>query len=115
MNTSQTLRQNSINPSNKYSINKEKEKSVPAEFKSTGRKGEDNRINTELVNSQKFHNNRLADEQFRQLLQALVDKLITNIQPSIFTGAEEKDILSQLNNFTSTMASKDSNVQNYMF
>ena len=34
----------------------------------------------------------MVDEQFRQLLQALVDKPITNMQPSIFTGAEGEDI-----------------------
>ena len=39
----------------------------------------------------------MAEEQFRQLLQALVDKPITNIQPSIFTRAEGEDILSRLN------------------
>ena len=72
-------RQNGINPSNKYSINTEKEKSVPAELKSPERDGGDNRIITELVNSQTFHNSRMANEQFRQLLQALVNKLITNI------------------------------------
>ena len=72
-------RQNGINPSNKYSINTEEAKIVPAEFKSPERDGGDNRINTELVNSQTFHNSRMANEQFRQLLQALVNKVITNI------------------------------------
>ena len=72
-------RQNGINSSNKYSINTEEEKIVPAEFKSPERDGGDNRINTELVNSQTFHNSRMANEQFRQLLQALVNELITNI------------------------------------
>ena len=32
----------------------------------------------------------MGDERFRQLLQALVDKPITNIQLSIFTERREK-------------------------
>ena len=59
-NTSHTLRENSINHSKKYSINTEKDKSVPAE--SPEREGGDNRFNTELVNSQTFHDNRMAEE-----------------------------------------------------
>ena len=34
----------------------------------------------------------MTDDQFWQYLQALVDKPITNMQSSIFTGAEEEDI-----------------------
>ena len=41
----------------------------------------------------------MADEQFRQLFQALVDKPITNMQPLIFTGVEGEDILTWLNKF----------------
>ena len=41
-----------------------------------------------ILNSQTFHNNRIADEQFRQILQALLDKVIINMQPSIFSGAK---------------------------
>ena len=36
----------------------------------------------------------MADNnQLKQLLQALIEKLITNVQSPIFTGAEAKDIL----------------------
>ena len=43
-----------------------------------------NRINTELVNSQTFHNNRMADDKY----------------PSFtFTGPEKENIISQLNKF----------------
>ena len=48
------------------------------------------RINAEFFNSQTFHNKRMADDQFRQLLIALIDILTTIVQPSIFTGAEGK-------------------------
>ena len=41
----------------------------------------------------------MTGKQFRQLLQELADKPTTNIQPSIFTGAEGEDILSWLNKF----------------
>ena len=94
-NTRYNLRQKTAHPS----INTEKDEGVPAEFKSPEREGGDNRINTELVNSMIFHNNRMAHEQFRQFLLALVDKPITYMQPSIFTGAEREDILFWLNNF----------------
>ena len=40
----------------------------------------------------------MADNnQLKQLLQALIEKLITNVQSPIFTGAEAKDILSWWN------------------
>lgn len=81
------------------SMNTEKDGCVPAELKSPERDGGDNRINTELINSQTLHNNRIAAEQFRQLFQALVDKQITSMHPSIFTGMEGEDIFSPLNKF----------------
>ena len=58
------------------SINTEKEEGVHAKFKSSEREGGDNRINTELANSQTFHDNTVTDEQFRQPLQAMVDELM---------------------------------------
>ena len=33
------------------------------------------------------------NNQLKQLLQALIEKLITNVQSPIFTGAEAEDIL----------------------
>ena len=36
------------------------------------------RINRELVNSQDFYNGRMTDDRFQKLLQALIDKPITN-------------------------------------
>ena len=50
------------------SIKTEKDENLHEVFKSLER-GRDIRINTELVNSQIFHNYRMADEQFPQLLQ----------------------------------------------
>ena len=54
------LRQKAVHPS----INTEKEESVLAEFKSPEGVGGDNRINTEFVNSQTFHSNRVMDKKF---------------------------------------------------
>ena len=51
------------------------------------------RISAELVNSQTFHNNIMVDVKFRQLLKALVNKLITYMQSSISIGSEGEDIL----------------------
>ena len=48
------------------------------------------RINGEFFNSQTFHNKRMADDQFQQLLLALIDILTTIVQPSIFIGTEGK-------------------------
>ena len=43
-----------------------------------------NKINTELVNSKTYHNNRMADDKY----------------PSFaFTGSEKENIISQLNKF----------------
>ena len=94
-NTRHNLREKIVHSS----ITTENDDGVPTEFKSPEREGGDNRIHTELVNSQTFYNNRMADEQFRQLFQALVDKPITNMQPLIFTGVEGEDILTWLNKF----------------
>ena len=41
----------------------------------------------------------MAEEQFWQLLQALVDKTNRNMRPSIFARAEEEEILPWLNKF----------------
>lgn len=65
LNTSYDLRQKAAHPS----IITEEDRGVSAEFESPKREGVDNRINTELVGSQTFHNSRIGDEQLRQLLQ----------------------------------------------
>ena len=58
---------------------KTKEKEKLSEFTFPEREGGSTRITTVLVNSQTFHNNRMSDKQFRQLLQALVQKPMTNM------------------------------------
>ena len=56
-NTIYNLRRKAANPI----INTKNDESVPGEFKSPERKGRDNRTNTELINSQTFHNNKIAN------------------------------------------------------
>ena len=52
-------------------INTKKGKGVPLEFKSPEREGGNDRVDTELVSSLTFHNNRIVDAQFSQLLQIM--------------------------------------------
>ena len=66
---------------------------------------------TELIQnslfSRTFYNNRMTNEQLRQLLQVFVDKPVVNMQPSIFTGVEGKDMLSCLNKFELIVANNN--------
>ena len=45
-------------------MNTKKDEGVPVEFIFPERGGGDNRINTESVNSQTFHSNRMVNDQF---------------------------------------------------
>ena len=53
------------------SINTKKEKDVPPELRSPEREGGNDRVDTELVSSLTFHNNRIVDAQFWQLFQIM--------------------------------------------
>ena len=84
------LRQKAAHPS----VNTKKDEGVLAEFISPEREGRYIKIKTELVNFQIFyHSNRMAGDQFPQLLQALIEKAIANMQPS--SGRKRYIILAE--------------------
>ena len=77
------------------SIKTEKDESLHEEFKSLEREGRDIRINTELNNSQIFHNHRMVDEQFRQLLQVMFQTVRFNTGQGITQYIDHLEILCQ--------------------